>query len=109
MGETTMAWTNILRVPFIFIFLSGCALDPYHLSGTDQIVGLGPRIPSVVKSLRCEIVTFFVENKLRSQLWLEATKALKAERVAKQSKYYQDIETLRQYPFELHPVRLTPA
>jgi hypothetical protein len=63
------------------------------------MLGLGPRTPTVIRSLRCEIVTFFVENKLRSQLWARATARLKMERTSKRESYYEDINTLRQFPF----------
>ena len=61
----------------LMVSISGCATSPYQLGDTDQIAAMGPRNPSVIRSLRCEITTFLVENKLRSQLWFSQQTALK--------------------------------
>jgi hypothetical protein len=64
-------------IGLMLVGLGGCALDPFTLEGTDQIAGIGPSAESVVKSLRCEIVTFIVENKLRAQEWTDTIPGLK--------------------------------
>jgi hypothetical protein len=85
---------------FTLLLLQGCAISPDYLGGTDQILGLGPSNASVIKSLRCEIITFLVENKLRAQLWHDALPKLKAERKTNLQQYQSDTDYLRQtYPF----------
>ncbi|WP_157235094.1 hypothetical protein [Methylosinus sp. LW4] len=51
------------------ISLSACALDPFTLDDPSTFAELSPDLPTVVKSLRCEVTTFIVENRLRSQIW----------------------------------------
>jgi hypothetical protein len=81
------------------ISLGACSFSPYKLGGTDQILGIGPRNPSVLKSLRCEIVTFIVENRLRALYWKYAIPKLEKEIQNQNPIYYDDIAKLKQFPY----------
>jgi hypothetical protein len=45
--------------------LEGCSLDPYQLDDPTKQISVAPKVSDIVKSLRCEIATFIVANKLR--------------------------------------------
>ncbi|MEH3145281.1 MAG: hypothetical protein PGN34_08010 [Methylobacterium frigidaeris] len=46
--------------------VAACNVSPYHFQEPDSVLGAGPRVSDVVKSIRCEVTAFLVENKLRS-------------------------------------------
>ena len=69
--------------------LSACSLTPEHLDDPSYILGQGPKVSDVVKSLRCEIITFLVVNRLRAILSADAHNALI------RAKQVQDLESYK--------------
>jgi hypothetical protein len=96
-GEAMMLRTRVVVI--ISLLLSSCSLDPYQWRGTDQILGIGPTNASVLKSLRCEIITFLVENRLRFALWQSYHTRLQATIHADPNQYYKYVDYLKQYPY----------
>jgi len=78
--------------------LSGCALNPYFVEDPTTIAGIGPKVADVVKSLRCEIVTFLQENKLRSDIWAKYIETTKRQAALSDSKFNERVDFLRRYP-----------
>ncbi len=90
----------------VFIVLSAslavasCNLSPYHFQEPDKVLGMGPKISDVVKSIRCEVTTFLVENKLRSSYVSPLFAQVQADTKRGVDHLVADrIETIRQFPY----------
>jgi hypothetical protein len=47
----------------------GCALLTHQLDDPNEFLAINLKTDDFVKSLRCEVITFIVENRLREQIW----------------------------------------
>lgn len=56
-------------VVVLAIFWGGCALNYFQADDPRTALGLGPKVHEIVKSLRCEITTFLVQNRRRQDLY----------------------------------------
>src|SRR5262245_12673016 len=90
---------RVLLLVNIFVCASGCALNPYLVEDPTTILGVGPKVADVVKSLRCEIVTFLVVNKLRESIWDSHLKVIKAESRLAAAEKEDRVEALRRIPY----------
>jgi hypothetical protein len=79
--------------------LSACSLDPYELRGSSQIANIGPRNSVFLKSLRCEMITFMVENRLRAFIWEQRLPRVRQLLANKNPDYTMEIEYLSQFPY----------
>ena len=76
--------------------LCGCALYPYQFEDPIHILGVGPDVKDIVKSLKCEITTFIVANKLRSQVYQDASVNIHDEYFKDPDLYNQHIAIMKQ-------------
>lgn len=83
----------------LLMLICGCAGDPYHLAGPGHIGIVGPTSPKFLKSIRCEMVTFLVINRLRANLWRERLPALRRALEDKNANYREGIAYLKKFPF----------
>lgn len=78
--------------------ISGCSIVPYHLSDPTKIAGIGPKPSEIVKSIRCELVSFFVENKLRSELRASLFKTIRRNYEVAPATFAEQLALLRANP-----------
>lgn len=91
---------QVFALCILTFFAAGCALSPYHLEDPNQLAGIaafGPRTPDVVRSLRCEIITFIVENRLRNKLWDDTLPGI--THGASEDALNDKIAFLKRYPY----------
>jgi hypothetical protein len=86
------------------VLIQGCALFTHQLDDPNQILGVALNTEGLVKSLRCEIITFIVENRLRYEIWSEKTKKIldpkTSKIIAKNQQDFDDIASIvKTYPF----------
>lgn len=81
------------------ILLSACALDPYDLRSSDNIIFPRPSTPTFLKSLRCEMITFLVQNRLRAIFNDEHIKLARSYLESKDQRYKDEIALVRRYPY----------
>ncbi|NEU11087.1 hypothetical protein G3T14_02935 [Methylobacterium sp. BTF04] len=92
--------TRISATLMICVMQGSCALSPYQLEDPSTIAGLGPRISDVVKSIRCEVSIFIVENKLRSSLISPILAKIQRDTLRGADAAVADgVAAVRQYPF----------
>jgi hypothetical protein len=77
--------------------LESCALDPYNLTDPETILGVEVKSTDVMKSIRCEIVTFLVENRLRSAIWNEEVGSI--DQIHPPPDIQDRVDVVRNYPF----------
>jgi len=60
----------IIALVTIGLITTSCALDPYHLGDPMKIAGAIPasKVPEITKSLKCELITFETENRVREDI-----------------------------------------
>jgi hypothetical protein len=81
--------------------LGGCALDPYHLSDAEDIplVRRPDFVVDFTKSLKCEVTTFIVENRLRSAIVSKAKENIEHEFLYDTNTYEQHLQIIRSNPY----------
>lgn len=64
-------FTPMLNIALVAVMTAGCSFNPFLIEDPQKIAGIlpaGPATADVVKSMRCEIVTFLVANRLRADI-----------------------------------------
>lgn len=64
-------FVSVLSAAAVAIMTAGCSFNPFLIEDPQKIAGIlpaGPATADVVKSLRCEIVTFLVANRLMADI-----------------------------------------
>jgi hypothetical protein len=91
--------SSLLILPFC-----GCGLLTHHLDDPNSLMGVNLDTPGFVKSVRCEIVTFLVENRLRNEIWTRGlgsftNQSTNGPKSRNKEEFNRTLEYLKDHPY----------